>query len=192
MNKNNEHLPIFIRKVSVFMKKIILVITLLVIIIFYGNIKQDEVIIPEESIRFRIIPNSNSVEDIAMKEKVKEKINREINLLQDTNNINDARKSLLKNKKNIEIAINETFDLNNYDESFEVKYGNNYFPEKKYKGVTYQSGNYESLVVEIGDAKGDNFWCVLFPPLCMMESQEKNIEDNEYKFFISEIINRYF
>ena len=65
----------------------------------------------------------------------------------------------------------------------------NYFPEKIYKGVKYPEGNYESMVVEIGNASGDNYWCVLFPPLCMIEAKES--EDIEYKFFISEIINKF-
>lgn len=174
------------------MKKVILIISLLVIIIFYGNIKEEEIVIPEQSIRFRIIPNSNSIEDIAMKEKVKDKINREINLLQDTTNIYDARKNLIKSKETIEKSVSETFKESNYNQDFEVKYGNNYFPEKIYKGVTYESGNYESLVVEIGKAEGDNFWCVLFPPLCMMEDEKKDVDEKEYKFFVSEIINKYF
>ena len=46
------------------------------------------------------------------------------------------------------------------------------------------------MVIEIGEAKGDNYWCVLFPPLCMIDAEES--DDVEYSFFISEIINKYF
>ena len=52
---------------------------------------------------------------------------------------------------------------------YKVNYGMNYFPVKKYDGVTYKEGNYESLVVSIGEAKGNNYWCILYPPLCMID-----------------------
>lgn len=173
------------------MKKMVLIMALFIIVIFYQNTNKNEIIIPDESIRFRIIPNSNSVLDITMKEKVKEKINREVNLLQG-DSIEEARSNLKNTQDKISVAVNNVFKENNYNQTFNVNYGYNYFPEKKYKGVTYKEGNYESLVVEIGKAKGDNFWCVLFPPLCMMDSEKNNVNDKKYKFFISEIINKYF
>ena len=72
---------------------------------------------------------------------------------------------------------------------FKVKYGINAFPEKIYKGVKYSEGDYESLVVEIGEAKGDNFWCVLYPPLCTIDESD---EDINYKFRIIEIFEKLF
>lgn len=74
--------------------------------------------------------------------------------------------------------------------NFKVKYGNNYFPKKEYKGITYEEGYYESLVVEIGEAKGDNFWCVLFPSLCLLETEETT--EVEYKLGVLELINKIF
>ena len=67
----------------------------------------------------------------------------------------------------------------------------NYFPTKEYKGVIYEEGEYESIVVEIGDAQGDNFWCVLFPPLCLLEGEVENKDNIEYTSFIKEIIEKY-
>ena len=80
------------------------------------------------------------------------------------------------------------FFLDNMD--FKINYGTNYFPEKIYKGVKYEAGEYESMVVKIGSGSGDNYWCVLFPPLCLMEAEET--DDVEYKFFIKEIIDKIF
>ena len=77
-----------------------------------------------------------------------------------------------------------------YDKDFEINYGYNYFPKKKYKGVTYDAGNYESLVITLGDGNGDNFWCVLFPPLCLLEADDSTTE-TEYKFFVKELIEKY-
>ena len=75
---------------------------------------------------------------------------------------------------------------------FQVHYGLNYFPEKKYKGVTYKEGYYESLVVTLGEGKGENWWCVLFPPLCLLEAEETNTNAVEYKFFVQDLITKYF
>ena len=60
---------------------------------------------------------------------------------------------------------------------------------KDYVGVKYPEGEYESLVITLGEGKGDNWWCVLFPPLCLVEAEEHT--DVEYKFFVKEIIDKY-
>ena len=172
------------------MKKALIFIALVVVILFSLNSKTNEyVIVPNESIRFRIIPNSNSIEDIYMKEKVKESISNVINEIESSVNIDETRKNIISSIPKVESSIDTLFIENNYDKTYKVKYGMNYFPEKIYKGVKYPEGNYESMVVEIGNASGDNYWCVLFPPLCMIEAEES--EDIEYKFFISEIINKF-
>lgn len=81
-------------------------------------------------------------------------------------------------------------DEENYLEGFKINYGSNYFPEKKYKGITYKEGYYESLVITLGEGKGDNWWCVLFPPLCLIEADEsRNVE---YKSFVKEMFDKYF
>ena len=68
----------------------------------------------------------------------------------------------------------------------------NYFPQKEFKGVTYEEGYYESLVVTLGSGSGDNWWCVLFPPLCLLEAEESEKDDVEYQFFVKELIDKYF
>jgi len=60
---------------------------------------------------------------------------------------------------------------------------------KEFNGITYEEGMYESLLVTLGEGKGDNWWCVLFPPLCLLEAEES--DEVEYKFFIQELIEKY-
>lgn len=172
------------------MKKIIILIASVAIVLLLINKNTEEyVIIPNESIRFRIIPNSNTLEDIYMKEKVKESISDTIMSIEKTESIEDTRKNIVSNIPVIESNIDTLFKNNNYDMRFNVNYGINYFPEKIYKGVKYSAGNYESMVIEIGNASGDNYWCVLFPPLCMIDAEES--DEVEYKFFIKELINKF-
>lgn len=125
-----------------------------------------------------------------MKEKVKTEITDVISNIEATTDIKETRKKITESIPTIENKINNLFEKENYNQLFKIKYGINHFPEKIYKNVKYQEGDYESMVIEIGEAKGDNYWCVLFPPLCMIDAEES--DDVEYSFFISEIINKYF
>lgn len=171
------------------MKKIILVLfAMLTIFLVYKKVSAEEVIIPDTSIRLRVIPNSNSNYDQAMKSVVKSYLEEDVyNLFKDTNNIEEAREMINNNIENIKINIQDIFNKYNYDMKFNVNYGYNYFPEKEFRNVIYREGYYESIVVSIGEAKGDNWWCVLFPNLCLVE------EDNvEYTSLVKEIINKIF
>lgn len=148
------------------------------------------VVVPDESIRFRVVANSNNKEDISAKENTVKNLSKIINNISSSSTIKESRKNINKNLELIKSNINETFDNINYNKSYEIKYGINYFPEKIYKGVKYNEGYYESLLITIGDGKGNNYWCVLFPPLCMIDEDIKD-EDIEYKFIISEIIEKF-
>ena len=172
-------------------KLILIILTIVTIYVVYNNVKAEEIVIPNTAIRLRVIPNSNNLLDQEMKAKVKEYL--EANLYKNfanVNNIDEARTMINNNIPKIEEDITSIFNENNYDMNFKVKYGNNYFPEKEYKGITYEEGYYESLVVEIGEAKGDNFWCVLFPSLCLLETEETT--EVEYKLGVLELINKIF
>lgn len=172
------------------MKKIAVILAGIILVLLLVNKETDDyVIIPNESIRFRIIPNSNSLEDIYMKEQVKNNISDVIDEIETSSDITESRNNIVSNIPRIKNSINNLFLDNNYNKTINVKYGLNYFPEKIYKGVKYNEGNYESMVIEIGEAKGDNYWCVLFPPLCLIDAEES--DEVEYKFFIKELLDKF-
>ncbi len=167
------------------MKKIIILVLLALCILF---LSEKNYVIPSESIRFRIIPNSNSREDIAIKEEATKDIISILGSI-DERNIDDSREGIIKNMNTIEKKLNDIFEENNYEKNFNIKYGLNYFPIKKYKGITYDEGYYESLVIEIGESKGNNYWCVLYPPLCLID---ESADKTKYKSKIIEVINKVF
>ena len=172
------------------MKKIIVIVFAFFIVLFVINTSvTEEIVIPSESIRVRIIANSNSNVDQELKSKVKDSVQSKLNiLLKDTNNIEQVREILTNNLDDIKYTVKqEVKDIN-----FEVDFGYNYFPEKKYKGINYSEGYYESLVVSLGKSEGNNWWCVLFPPLCLIDESEKDMETVEYKSFVKELIDKYF
>ena len=174
------------------MKKIIIVVLVIIGITVFNN-KQQEVLIPKEAIRFRIIANSDNKVDQEAKLIVRDKIETQItNDLTKTSNREEARKTLKENINNYENIVSKTLKDNNLETDFSINYGMNYFPEKKYKGVKYESGDYESLVVTLGNGLGKNWWCVLFPPLCLLEGEEEQeTEEVEYKFFVQEMIEKF-
>ena len=172
------------------MKKIIIILTIITSIIIYNQLNT-EIIIPDSSIRLRVIPNSNSSLDQNIKSKVKKYLEENTyTLLKETTTIEEARTTINNNLDNIESSIKTIFNQNNYNQKYNINFGYNYFPEKKYRDIKYPEGYYESLVITIGEGKGDNWWCVLFPNLCLVDLENKN--NTEYKSWIIEQINKIF
>ncbi len=174
------------------MKKVIITFVLIILTyIVIGNVIAKNNIIPDEAIRIRVIANSNSSYDQKIKNKVKEEIQYDIyNMLKNTKNIEEARIIINSNLKRVENNIDTLLQQEKYELPFNVNFGLNYFPEKEFKGIIYKEGYYESVVVTLGEGLGDNWWCVLFPPLCMIEAEEST--DVEYTTMVEEIINKYF
>ena len=172
------------------MKKL-LIITMITITII-SLTKKEVIKIPNESIRFRIVASSNNQKDQQIKKELLKKLTNSINEIEIIpNNIEETRKIIRQNIPKFEKIIEETLKDNNYNKQYKIEYGENYFPQKDYKGTTYSEGNYESLVITLGDGQGENFWCVLFPPLCLLETSDEELEEVEYTSFIKEILNKY-
>jgi len=178
------------RKVVFYIKKLIfIVLTVLIICI---TAKRDTLTIPDEAIRMRVVANSNTLEDQALKLKVYEELESELYaFLKNANNIEQARIELGDNLNKIDKVVNTTLLNNNFNYGYSINLGLNYFPYKEYKGVIYEEGNYESLVVTLGEGIGDNWWCILFPPLCLLEAEESAKEDIEYQFYVKKLIDKY-
>ena len=175
------------------MKKIIIILlAVLSIVMVYNNFnKSENVKIPDSAIRFRVLANSDSPRDQKIKEDVRDKMQKELyTLLENSKSIKEARGLINDNMDNFNNILSK--EMKDKDYSYTIDYGMHEFPEKTYKGITYEAGEYESLLVTLGEGKGDNWWCVLFPPLCLMEAEETNTDEVEYKSFIKEIIEKYF
>jgi len=154
------------------MKKFILITIIIFILI--------QSIVPKESIRFRIIGNSNDIKDQELKMNIVKDIKKD--LLHKSNDIDEERKYLKEKMPEIKNKIN------NYTNDYSINYGKNYFPEKTYLGKTYKEGFYESLVITLGKGEGENFFCILFPPICMID----DTEDVKYESFIKDVLSSIF
>ena len=174
-------------------KYIILILAIISMIYVFTGVKAEDTIIPDEAIRFRVIANSNDLKDQQEKKKIAKTLGNNITkLLKNQNSLQETRTTLKKNINTFTTTVQEEMKNDNYDNNVEVNYGMNYFPEKTYKGIKYKEGEYESLVVTLGKGEGNNFWCVLFPPLCLLEAEEDDTNEVEYTSFVKELIDKYF
>lgn len=157
--------------------------------IIIGHVSAEK-LIPDDAIRLRVLAHSNTEYDQAIKTKVRVLVQQEMyELLKDTKGSGEAREKILLHMPMIETKVKQLLIKEQYPLSYNIHFGKNYFPEKQYKGVTYEAGLYESLLITIGSGEGDNWWCVLFPPLCLMEAEENT--EVEYKSFVTEMIEKF-
>ena len=167
------------------MKKAIFIFGIMLFYLILGNVSENSNLIPKEAIRIRVLANSNSRADQEEKMKVKGKVENYLyNKLAYVNDINSANTIIENNILELENVIE-----NVYEGNFTINYGMNYFPEKEYKGIIYDEGYYNSLVISLGKGLGENWWCVLFPPLCMLEGNE--MDDVEYRSLVGDLVNQY-
>ena len=140
------------------------------------------VVIPDEAIRLRILANSDSDEDQALKRLIRDEVNDEITKwVDDLTSIDVARTIIQDRLKDIEAIIADVLKRQKIDENFTVDFGNVDFPTKMYGNYIYPAGEYEAILITIGDGKGANWWCVLFPPLCFLDfsNGEASVENQE-------------
>lgn len=167
------------------MKKTVIILAAIIGILSIN--KTETIIIPKEAIRFRVIANSNQESDQIIKKKVVNNLRKNIEQIQASNLI-ETRKNIQKSIPDFKQSVDSV--LSKEEINYTIEYGMNYFPKKEYKGIYYEEGNYESLVITLGEGVGENFWCLLFPPLCLIDEDEKN--EVEYTSIIKELINKYF
>ena len=144
--------------------------------------------------RLHVIANSDTKEDQNLKYKVRDKLIEYMNTL--TNDMNSKEEVIEIAKAHLEdfkeIAQNVVKE-NGYNYDVNVKIGNFSFPTKTYGDISFPAGFYDALKVEIGKAEGQNWWCVMFPPLCFVdvtsgvvpeeskENLQENLGDEEYE-----------
>lgn len=165
--------------------------------------------IPNDVFRFHILANSDSEEDQALKLKVRDKVLEKTKILFDTaNSKSDAEEFVKANLETIEkIAQNEVYK-NGYNYPVKAEVVNMHFDTRYYESYTLPSGMYDALRITIGNAKGHNWWCVMYPSICISTVDEGKdrakdaLSDDEYsvvtddkveyKFFIVELFQKIF
>lgn len=161
------------------MKKQIIAFLLLMVIgaqmmTHFGYIKAEateQKVIPDEAIRLRILANSDSEEDQALKRKVRDRVKAQIDTwVVNLKSIEDARHIIQSRIPELEKTVEQTLREEKSNQSFTVEFGKHIkFPTKVYGNFLYPAGEYEAVLVKLGKGEGANWWCVLFPPLCFLD-----------------------
>lgn len=132
--------------------------------------------IADEVIRLHVLANSDEDYDQQLKIKVKDGIVKMLeNELHNSMSKDETRIILLQNLDKIEDRAREIIEENGYNYNVSAKITFDDFPTKQYGDVVLPAGEYEALKVEIGEAKGKNWWCVMFPPLCFVDASVKEV-----------------
>lgn len=148
---------------------ILLVLTILMgFLLFYtyiGDRENDH----EGIIRLHVIANSNTVGDQALKLKVRDAVIAYMDDQKGLSTVDETRDFLKNDLKRLETIADGIIAAEGYDYSAKANIGVRYIPEKTYGDITFPAGNYEALNITLGEGEGENWWCVLFPPLCLLD-----------------------
>ncbi|MEI5909072.1 stage II sporulation protein R [Bacillus spongiae] len=131
----------------------------------------DEImVIPDEAIRLRILANSDSNQDQALKRMIRDEVNKQITLwVENLTNIDEARATIQRNLPAIEQIALDVMNEEDVQQALSIDFGEVQFPTKLYGNYLYPAGEYEAILITLGDGQGANWWCVLFPPLCFLD-----------------------
>lgn len=177
------------------------VVSVCVLMHFYGKATDGQEMqksIAEQVIRLHVVANSDSSEDQQLKLEVKEEIVSLLrNKLRDDTSVSMAQKTLREHLEDVKMTASRYIQEQGYDYEVSAELGTCYFPVKEYGDMTFPAGEYKALKVNIGNAEGKNWWCVMYPTLCFVdstyqvvpdESKEKlreNLEADEYESLLT-------
>ncbi len=160
----------------VIMRKYILEVSLVIglavsiLIGSFASARQDD--LSDKLIRLHIIANSDSQEDQALKYKVRDRILLEVSrLTEDAADIDESRLIIRENLESLSAIAADEIKACGFDYEVSATLEDVYFPTREYESFSLPAGNYEALRIIIGSGKGKNWWCVLFPPLCISASE---------------------
>ena len=120
--------------------------------------------------RLHVIANSDSAEDQNLKYLVRDALIDYMNSVSKNSNSKDEAISIAyQHKSDFYKIAKKVINDNGYDYNVNISIGNFTFPTKNYGDISLPAGYYDALKVEIGNASGQNWWCVMFPPLCFVD-----------------------
>ncbi|WHY97520.1 stage II sporulation protein R [Peribacillus simplex] len=146
---------------------------------------EDTKVIPDEAIRLRILANSDAEKDQAVKRLIRDEVNEDITKwVEELTSLDEARDVITSHLPDIQATAEAVIKEQGLEQSVKVDFGQAEFPTKLYGQYLYPAGDYEAVIITLGEGEGANWWCVLFPPLCFLDfsngtavSQSPIVED---------------
>ncbi len=164
----------------------------------------------EDAIRLRILANSDAIKDQMLKRDIRDEVNATItDWVLDIDSMAEAKDVIEANLDEIEAIVAKQLANNGINQSFNVEFNRVQFPTKLYGHLVYPAGEYDAVLITLGSGNGENWWCVLFPPLCFLdfsngdavehegenvdnvdvETEEVEEKEVEVKFFVIELFD---
>lgn len=156
--------------------KIGISITLILLLFLYTTINAISYVeavstdISDSVFRLHVIANSDSNEDQSLKYKVRDNLLKYMNnICSDCSSKQEAINLVTEHQEEFKQVALDTIKKEGYSYNVKINIGNFEFPTKQYGDISLPAGYYDALRVEIGEAKGRNWWCVMFPSLCFID-----------------------
>jgi len=132
---------------------------------------EESYMIPDEAVRLRILAHSDARADQELKLIVRDRVNEHISkMVAQIDDIDTARQLIDQSIPNLNKIVRTTLEEYDQNYPFTVEYNEDVpFPLKKYGPYVYPEGDYEAILITLGSGLGENWWCVLFPPLCFID-----------------------
>jgi stage II sporulation protein R len=136
---------------------------------------QETVTIPDEAIRLRILANSDMDKDQEIKRLVRDEVNKEItSWVENLTSLDDARNIIKSRLPELQQIAVDVVEREGVDQTVSIDFGPVQFPTKLYGQFLYPAGEYEAVLITLGEGEGANWWCVLYPPLCFLDFSNGN------------------
>jgi len=151
---------------------VLVILTTVISVLFLPVNGESEIY--DGTIRLHVVANSDTQADQTLKLDIRDEVLTDVSgYLTDCNTKYEAEQILVKNQQRIAETASRVVAENGYDYDVSVVMGEEYYPTREYEGVSLPAGTYYSVRVNVGEAEGQNWWCVLFPPLCVGSATAK-------------------
>jgi len=177
----NNH---YMKKISIILIMVLISAFLVVISACTNNSNNTD-----PMLRFHIRANSNSVRDQNIKLQVRDAVLDFLEpKLENTNTLSNAVRILERESNNIIALANRVLTNNGFNYTAAIRIANEFFPSRMYGDTIIESGYFQAVIIELGSGNGDNWWCVLYPPLCYLEARGSF----RYRSLILDTLRRWF
>lgn len=157
--------------------KFLVLCDVLIILVICGMLMADKQTLSTQVVRLHVVGNSNTAEDQAVKIKVKDAVVASLQpKIAQLKTTQDVKQYLQENLDSIRLTADQTLQREGIDLQSNVTFAKETFPVRHYDTFSLPSGVYESLRITIGEGEGRNWWCVVFPSLCMQASSENLVD----------------
>lgn len=172
-------------KYSIILILLLILYTFISAVSYVNAVSSD---LKENIFRLHVLANSDSLEDQNLKYLVRDTLIEYMNnLCLNVKTKDEAIKIAKEHSLEFYEIAKKTINENGFNYNVEIEFGNFSFPTKKYGDISIPAGYYDALRVKIGEAKGQNWWCVMFPPLCFINVSSGVLPDDSKQMLEEEL-----